>query len=292
MKERLTSALEKLYHFTISDERIDKYWPEMISVFNDEVLTASLVPMLYIYNKSDHRLRTIDLKKQASHFTLHDAKWTPDGNILYSATGEVGLLRPSGECITSSKQESPSLISISPNGIIHLADKNNGVFQSKDNGRFWSHVFKPNNTRTYNQVINIFLGSKQHFWILEFTNPDVYELHVYIASASHFGDNVTWTEISSPLASKTQVQFTYYSRLDYDGDRNIFMCDQSYEAVYLFSSEGQYRGQLLSSSEITLPRSIFVCKNDDLLYLSLNQQEINYPIYVFKIIYNESNTVI
>ena len=276
------SSLESIYHFRANETESPFYWPEAISIYRSEILVASPNPPFKIYNKEGYYLR-----KVTTEYTVRDARWTPDGNILCSTfwpSCMVVLLTPFGEFITSTKMESPQFLSVSTQNVIHLADSKNGVYHSTDYGRSWNFLFKPNNSRHCKQVIEVSTDQTSNYWLIERTEFNVFELHVY-GPLIHSDVSVSWTEISIACLNTPQVLLSFNSRIAYDGDRNIFMCDQFRRVVHVFSSDGQYHRQLLSSSETLKPQSLFVDVSNTQLYVG----QMDLSIYVYKIIYSKND---
>jgi hypothetical protein len=76
---------------------------------------------------------------------LYDVTGSRDGNIVYTDKGSehVNLVSRSGEIIVQTKLPKPRYLYAHSDGTIYVTSMENGVFQSKDNGKTWRLVFKP-----------------------------------------------------------------------------------------------------------------------------------------------------
>ena len=77
----------------------------------------------------------------------------------------------------------------------------------------------------------------------------------------------TWKDINVPVKNGAHINLTYISLL-YDGNTDIFLSDFNNKAVRVFSVNGQYNYQLLSSRHITnSPCILAIDKQSQLLHV-------------------------
>jgi hypothetical protein len=106
-----------------------------------------------------------------------------------------------GDVIAQTKTLFPTILSISTDGVIYLADFRTGVYQSTDDGVTWSHVFKVADGWQCVQVIRVSSDSNtQVFWTSEGLRADntKWRLRVYTVDKRQVGDNVTWRDVTLP----------------------------------------------------------------------------------------------
>jgi hypothetical protein len=81
---------------------------------------------------------------------VHDAVWTPRGNIVYTEhnRGKVVTLSQSGDVIQLNNVSHASNLSVSTDGVIYLTSLSmhyytwlSSIYQSTDDGLTWSHMF-------------------------------------------------------------------------------------------------------------------------------------------------------
>ena len=189
----------------------------------------------------------------------------------------------SGKVITTHTQmTSPRWLSVSNDGIIYLADKETGVYQSTDDGVSWSFVFKSTDGWHCWQVIKVTTDHSDDFWTLE-ENDNNDHLRVYSVDRRRTDGNVPWRDINVPTTDGKHIDLEY-SSLSYDGNMNIFLSDFGNQAVHVLSVNGQYHCQLLSSHHIkNEPCILAVDKERQLLYVG---QECR-VVAVFELTYGE-----
>ena len=200
------------------------------------------------------------------NYEPYDALWTPTGNIVYT-TLPVGVhialnnsnkkkgrvvyhLFESGAA-KDVEMTRPSLLSISDEGEdkpkkIYLADYNDGVFESTNDGVKWNLIFKPTDEWHCWQVIKVKNDEKNDvFWTLE-RRGDKRRLRVYIRNSDK---DFTEKNISLTTIDGKHINLSK-SSLAYDGNRKIFLSERDNKAVHVLSVDGHYKRQLLSSHDI------------------------------------------
>ena len=191
----------------------------------------------------------------------------------------------SGKVITTHTQmTSPGRLSVSSDDIIYLADSETGVYQSTDDGVSWSLVFESTDGWYCRQVIKVTTDHSDDFWTLERSyNYINYHLRVYSVDRRRSDGNVTWRDINVPTTDGKLIDLSG-SSLSYDGNMNIFLSDLYNKAVHMFSVNGQYHCQLLSSHHFeSEPYRLAVDKERHLLYVGQERGVVK----VFKLTYGE-----
>ena len=111
---------------------------------------------------------------------------------------------------------------------------------------------------------------------------DGYRLRIYTVQQAT--GSVTWRDVTIP--SDTGIKITY-TWLSYDGLQSVIVrphCDLN--AVHVMSTDGQYRGQLLSSrDDIDKPLRVAVDTTRRLMYVALYSGVIK----VFELHYRQDN---
>ena len=276
----MTSS-QLLLNFTV--DQLEGRGATILSLFNDKLLVRGYpLDQLFIYSREGRRLSTVTT---VNNDKLFDASWTPRGNIVYTTydSNKVVVISESGQVITTHTQmTSPHRLSVSNDDIIYLVDYATGVYQSTDDGVSWSLVFKPADGRQCWQVIKVTTDSSDDFWTLE-KNGNSDTLCAYSVDRGCSDGNVTRRDINVTTADGQHINLSY-SRLSYDGNMNIFLSDYYNKAVNVFTVNGQYHCQLLSSHHIkNSPYKLALDKEHKLL--SVGQRES--VVGVFELKYGE-----
>ena len=276
----MTSS-QLLQNFTV--DQLKNECVDILSVFNDKLLVSSYyLSQLFIYSREGRHLSTITTNDNDK---LLDATWTPRGNIMYTTydSNKVVVISESGKIITThTLMKSPRCLSVSSDNIIYLTDYQTGVYQSTDDGVSWSLVFKSTDRWNCWQVIKVTTDHSDDFWTLEQNDNKNYHLGVHSVDRKRFDGNVTWRDINVTTTDGKHIDLSLYSSLSYDGNMNIFLCDN--KAVHVLSVNGQYHCQLLSSHHIKNdPYRLAVDEKRLLLYVG---QE-NGIVGVFKLTYGD-----
>ena len=141
------------------------------------------------------------------------------------------------------------------------------MYQSTDDGVSWSLVFKSTDGWHCYQVITMATDCSDDFWTLEKNCNNNCHLRVCSVDRRHSNGYVTWRDINDPTTDGKELNLSC-RRLSYDGNKNIFLSDCNNNAVHVFSANGQYHCQLLSSLHIkNKPGSQVVDKKRQLLYV-------------------------
>ena len=278
----MTSS-QLLKNFTV--DQLEGYVVNILSVFNDKLLVSGYpFSQLFIYSRKGRHLSTITT---TDNDKLRDATWTPRGNIVYTTFGysnKVVVMSESGQVITTHTQmKSPQYLSVSSDDTIYLADSKTGVYQSTDDGVSWSLVFKSTDGWHCWQVIKVTTDHSDDFWTLERSDNNDYHLRVYSVDWRSSDGNVTWRDINVPTTDSKHIDLSR-SSLSYDGNMNIFLSDYHKKAFHMFSLNGQYHCQLLSSHHfMNEPCRLAVHKERQLLYVG----QFKSVVGVFKLTYGE-----
>ena len=280
----MTSS-QLLQNFTV--DQLKGVFANILSVYNDKLLVSYGgmlgLSQLFIYSREGRHLSTItiDNNNKLKSDKLWDATWTPRGNIVYTTynSNTVVVMSECGKVIFKRTQMTePRHFSVSCDDIIYLADYKTGVYQSTDDGVSWSLVFKLPDGCYCRQVIKVTTEHSDDFWTLEKSNKD-YHLRVYSMDRRRSDGNVTWRDINVPTTDDKHIDLSD-SNLSYDGYMNIFLSDFKNKAVHVFSVNGQYHCQLLSSHHFkNKPYRLAVDQQRQLLYVGQLESEIG----VFKL---------
>ena len=262
-----------------------------LSVLNEKILVGPIcIPRLFIISPNGHHLSTIRID-YSDYYQLSDAIWTPDGNIVYATYNtdqeEVGVISVTEKVIIGrTRMKRPRRFSVFNDKIIYLADWEMGVYQSRDDGINWSHVFTPANQRHCVEVIKVLIDQREVFWCLESDN-ETFHLRVYTVERKPDGTlNMTWKDISNRPTDSKHIYFSLNSSLSYDGDMNIFLSDFHNKAVHVFLINGQYRCQLLSSNHIaSWTYKLALDRKNNLLYVGQSEGMVK----VLKLAYRAGN---
>ena len=243
----------------------------ILSVFNDKLLISrEYLSQLFIYNREGRHLSTITINDSDQ---LHDATWTPRGNIVYAtwSSNKVVVMSESGKVIsTHTQMAGPGYLSVSSDGIIYLADSETGVYQSTDDGISWSLIFKSTDGWHCNQVIKVTIDHCDDFWTLGTSDNDYY-LRVYTVDRRRSDSNLTWKDLNF-TTSKKHIDLSSSSSLSYDGNKSVFLSDFFNQAVHVLSVNGQYNCQLLSSHNfMNTPLRLAIDKMHQLLYVAQSE---------------------
>ena len=244
--------------------------------------------LLFIYSREGHHLLTI---RTNDNDQLYDATWTPKGKIVYATcnNNKVVVMSESGKGNTTTHTHlRAKYFSISSDNIIYLATMQSEVYQSRDDGISWSLAFNsPDGWRCW-QVIKMStrLNSKNDFWALAQSMYYTDNLCVFSVDRRHSDGNVTWRDVNVTAAYNEQINLTP-SRLEYDGNMNVFVGDWYKKAVHVFSAKGQYQCQLMSSHHIkNRPERLAFDKERQLLYVGQGDKVVE----MFKLTYGNEDS--
>ena len=263
----------------------------ILSVFNDKVLVScSGLSQLYINSLGGRHLSTITINDNDK---LLGATWTPYGNIIYSSltTRKVWVMSESSKVIATHDEMGSECYCVS-NNIIYFTNWGPGLYQSTDDGTSWSLVFKVTYLLNCLSMIKVTTDHNDDFWMLDYVkynNDGIYNLLVYSVDRRHSDGNVTIKNMKVTTADNKHLDLLY-SRLSYDGSKNIFISDWKNKAVHVLLTNGQYHCKLLSSRHLKNPPLILaVDKKSQLLYVG----QANGIVEVFMLTYgNEGDQYI
>ena len=260
------TSFQQLFNFTA--DHLQGAYVKILSVFKNKLLLGGEdFSQLFIYSNEGVYLSNITTTDD--NITLWDATWTPSGNIVYTKfnCGELVVMTESAEIIIKHTQMTkPWYFSVSDD-IIYLTDLDEGVYQSTDDGISWSLVFKTTAGWDCEHVIKAITDLSDDYWTLE--SDDKYKRHLSVYSVDRrlSNGNVTWRNINLPKTNGKNIEL-FNSRLSLDSSMNIFLSDLDNKAVHVFSANGKYHRQLLSSKHIKdKPTRIAVDKERQLLYV-------------------------
>ena len=236
---------------------------EILSLFEDKLLVSgSKLFFLLIISLEGRLLSTIETENDS----LFDASWTPRGNIVYTVWDEKKLVvkSESGEIIVIHHNiADPCYFSTSSEGIIYVADTNTCLYQSKDDGISWNHVFSNTDGKLCALAIKITTNNVDDFWVLQSYNTF---LTVYSLNRKHTPVTYTWNNVNVPSIIRNHIR-----AMVYDDKQNIFLSDSHREAVHIISVNSQHHSHILSSIITTnCSHGLAFDKKYKLLYVGQN----------------------
>lgn len=212
--------------------------------------------------------------------TVYDAVWTRNGNIVYttrengSKVNTVEVMALNGTLIRSTNLSRPRYLSVSANGIIYLADANNGVYQSADNGVTWYHKFSIDSTRYGYQTVNVqnSRSATDEFWIVAYHSSNrwyYWYLDVYTDNGDYIASTPNYRSLST-------IKDPSFSKFAHDGHETMFLLDYINGTVHALSTVTRaYDRPLLTSRHFTnnypVSLSVDVTRDNNVLYVGLSK---------------------
>ena len=273
-QSKSVTSSQLLLNFTV--DQLNGWWIGTLSIFKDKVLISRPgLSQMFIYSREGRHLLTVTT---VDNDALHDACWTPRGNIVYvtDSNKRVVVMSSNGDGIsTPTNMTKPRSLSVSIDNIIYLCDWEAGVYQSINDGISWSLVFKSPDGWHWAEVIKVSTDPYDNFWIRGWQiGNDSYRLGSY-------NMNGGFSEIITPTTDGIHIDLLY-SSLAQDGHMNIFLSDYHNKAVHVFSVNGQYQRQLLSPDQLnSYPFRLAVDKERQLLYAGQWDSKVG----IFKLLY-------
>ena len=262
----------------------------ILSVLNDKLMVSSGdfggLNQLFIISLEGRHLSTINTSADNTAY-LKDATWTPRGNILYTISKSyyVTLMSGTGEVISYSKMQDPHCLSVSNNDTIYLADYTYAIYQSTNEGRNWTIVFDSQVTDppwVCYRVIKITTNHTDNYWTVGRSSVGNAGVRIFSVDRTSYENSVTWIDINATRANGLKFHFNGRTILSHDGNRNIFLADEVYPAVHVFSANGQYLKQL-QLLDYEPPYGLGVDYKRRLIYVGLKSGSVG----VFKLNYYE-----
>lgn len=227
---------------------------------------AQLGKLLYVYCDDDLvQSLTIPFNDAA-----YDAVWSPreQHHIVCTTdnTRKAVVLSVSGDVVHQTQMVYPMYLSVSADNDIYVACQSDGVYYSTDNGATWNRLVSKRGLWQFEFALEVApdnLLSNYSVWIIESNNRSkktpVWRLSIYTPRR-------TWTDVVLP---NTQVNVEN-SRMTFDGHTNIYMTDWNNTAVHVWSVNGQYVRQLLSSQDLKFrPENVALNKQLTKLYVAV-----------------------
>ena len=277
----MVKSAELLFSFTAS--QLETWNVQIMSVFNGLVLVSRpRSPQLFIYSWDGRYLSNVTIDYNDA---LRDAIWTPRGNIAYTSqhfnsSGRVVVMTASGRDILNSHSSLSCPLWLSAfNDTVYLINCGGNVRHSPDDGASWILLFESIDEWHCHKLVLSSTELTNDLWMLESRNPTQDELnrvnvllrniriHSFTKTLKYnrylSSRNIT---VNSTSVGK-QIDLML-SDLTYDGGLTIFLSDYTNKAIHLFSVNGQYHCQLLSSTHYRfLPTRIEVDRERRLLYV-------------------------
>ena len=217
-----------------------------VAAFQNKLLISCYIRDLYVYKFDNRRL------SESKNFTiddLFDVKWTPRGNIMYTALTKISVMSEKGKLKYSTEMKLPRYLSISNDDeTIYVADHVTGVHKSIDEGFSWDSVIRMLGCW---QVIYLPSRYGAIFWTFEALFGNEWAVYVYYMNIT-VSNNFTMTRNLVNLTTTEGKSFKVsaeYQSLSHDGYGHIFISDYGEfgtYAIHVFSETGEYKNQLIS----------------------------------------------
>ena len=280
--KHLVKSAELLFSFTAS--QLTNYFVQIISAFNELLLVSRVrSSQLFILSWDGRYLSNITIDDNDS---LVDAIWTPRRNIAYTSlhfngNGRVVVMTAFGKGILNSQSPLACPLWLSAfNDTVYLVDCTGRVRHSPDDGVSWILLFEPIDEWHCRKLAISSTDLTNDLWMLESRNPtdnerDRVNLLLGNLRIHSFNKTLQYNRYLSSrkvtfnsTAGSKQIDLTF-SDLTHDGGLTIFLSDYHNKTIHLFSINGQYHRQLLSSTHIrSMPTRIVVDSERRLMYVA------------------------
>ena len=234
---------------------------DILSMLDDTlIISDSGSSHLHLYTREGLYLSSISV---CNNDLVYDAMATPRGNIIYTTKRykKVVVVSVSGEIIANNKMADPKRISVSEDNSIYLADFEVGTYQSTDDGFTWTLVMKLEAGWQCWQAIKVATHNDVSFWMRGRKNG-TRQVRKY-STDKVIDTNFAWR--ASLLIEESKHINTTFGCLLFDGRSNVFLSDANNKAVHIFSPNGSYRYQLLSTGYLKFsPRKLLLDKENQL----------------------------
>lgn len=246
-----------MFSFTVH-HLIDSPWDADVSTLSVSSSGRQLLigrerdDQLYIYGTNGSYLASIHLPNGS----LLNAVWTPRGNIVSTMRKQdqsqdyVVVMTPSGDVINQTWIEDKDArhLSVFANDTIYLAGLDN-VYESADDGVTWNPVFQSYNTYGFLQAIRIPAVNQTmlSFWTVEENDNIHCRIHAFTETRR---SGVNGSSARNEVALSYQAladKICIGSSLMLVGESFVLVTDYNSTDVHVWSVDGQYVGQLLSS---------------------------------------------
>ena len=247
-----------------------------ISIMSVNPLNGKLLVSEWSYKKlliiddvhhvhSESGLQEITVSKEIS-----DALWSHNGNIIYTEPGSVFVMLPNGTIISTINMTSPTLLSLSNDGGIYLAEKTS-VYASSDNGMSWRHVFNISDGYVCVQVIKLIHDHTDEYWTLEYDNisHNYIRLNLYVLDRNNTKhSDVRQRDVSQPSKNNQSILLNSRDRLSYDSKNNIFLTHYITRSVFVWRATPDGPLDAREIANVTLdPFRLAVDDKQHLLYV-------------------------
>ena len=237
-----------------------------LSVWNEKLLVGHYRgKSIIMYNDTGNYIDTIALSANGKQI-LYDAVWGRFEHIIV-ANGTANSVQvysiSQKNIIKETQMKKPSKFSVFNTSIL-LADNEDGVFQSTDDGITWSHVFQiPDNTAGWQCWQVMRADTKEiadNYWVLE-KNKALFRLRIY----------------TSKKLKASDVDVNNYvnllnTNMAFDGKSAVLLCDYNKSAVHIFSANGEHQRQLIADNNdglIENPWRLYIDRNKKLFYIGM-----------------------
>ena len=251
---------------SISISQLKESYVNIMTLHKDQLLASkSGSNNLYLYSTDGQHLSTVTAPGK-----LCDVAWTPHHNIVCTVndSNDVILLSHKGDVISKTSLANPQKFDVTADGFIHLADREDGIFESTDGGITWLRLFQPPEDWQCYQVIKVLSDhGSDKYWTLE-CNDEQKCIRLYTRMRQSSGQII----VSHREINLTSVDGSYInlanSKLAYDyGTDTVYLSDLLKSTVHAFSSTGKYLCQILSPRDINYPCKLTVDEKYHKLYI-------------------------
>ena len=213
----------------------------ILSVLNDHILVGhESFAQFFIYSLEGRLISSVTISASETAF---DAKWTSQGDIVYTTNSKkVVLISNSSEIISQTVMKNPHYLSVSYDNKIYLADYVLGIYQSVDGGVSWNFFFRQHDDWRCWQVVKVTTSYGDSFWTIE-TKKDDSNHHEIKMYTRHLDGSSTHKNLNVAIIDKRFIDLTYSSIL-FDGEASVLLSEWENSAIYVYSSNGQYQSEL------------------------------------------------
>ena len=279
----LSQLLTSNTPFNITIHKLKGYNIGKIQVFNKKliILASSLAYIVQLEPCSVVKVSLLQGPK------IDDLTLTPSGEILYIIRpNRVILATTLGEIIKESIFKDPRSLSVSSDGVIYLADFQDGFYVSEDGGKNFMLKFKPQDGWHATQVIKVTWGESTEIWSIEYiSKSEIYDmrLRIYTVDKESFNkDNILQKDFNL-----SQIVSSNLNLLDckvlFDGSSRVFLSDNRNQAIYVLSTDGQNGRLILSLKNIGYSFSLAYERHEQKFWLYVGMKGGMFGVFKYDI---------
>ncbi len=264
---------------------------------NGNLITGAL------YSKQIYVVDLNNIEDDPSIINIHegigllDAAWIPAGRIVFTTHNSPTVTVVSEDDyddITRIDLHVGKLqhISVSFDDAIYVTDTNSGVYQSRDDGVTWSHVFSsPRSRWSCREAIKVSTDPSRQTEDFVAIGEDksvgtnAFRLRMYTVDWQNSTDGLTWRDITLPGYINMKD-----SRMGYDGYGNVFLTDSDAKAVHVLALIDGYQmlTHKMAVNISNVPASVAVVRQQNQMMMYVGHQKGN-TVSVYTLMYKNTN---